>query len=86
MGVIKQSDLGPNFATKRRLLDEMERVVPWANLAGQITPHVPGGKCDRPKNQVRGRPRNASTSPCTGASQRSGAARLPTSVTWLMRP
>ncbi len=45
---MKQADLGLNLTTKRtrkrEFLAEMERVVPWANLVGLITPYAPEGK------------------------------------------
>jgi IS5 family transposase len=33
---------------KREFLDEMNLVVPWAELIGLITPHAPAGKTGRP--------------------------------------
>ncbi|CAJ0780363.1 hypothetical protein R8510_04734 [Ralstonia chuxiongensis] len=33
---------------KRELLDEMDRVVPWAELMSLIEPHYPKGKTGRP--------------------------------------
>jgi IS5 family transposase len=33
---------------KREFLDEMNLVVPWAELIGLITPHAPSGKTGRP--------------------------------------
>ena len=49
---MKQSDLGLNLTTKRtrkrEFLDEMERVVPWADLVALIAPYAPEGKRGRP--------------------------------------
>lgn len=49
---MKQSDLGLNLTTKRprkrAFLDEMERVVRWADLVAVITPYAPEGKRGRP--------------------------------------
>jgi IS5 family transposase len=43
-GAMKQADLGLNLTAKRtrkrRFLDEMNVVVPWADLVGLITPHA----------------------------------------------
>lgn len=48
---MKQADLGLNLTTKhtrkREFLAEMERVVPWAELVGLITPYAPEGKRGR---------------------------------------
>ena len=33
---------------KREFLDEMNRVVPWAESVGLIQPHAPAGKTGRP--------------------------------------
>jgi len=52
MSRMKQSDLGLNLSTKctrkREFLDEMNRVVPWADLVMLITPYAPEGKRGRP--------------------------------------
>ena len=49
---MKQSDLGLKLSTKRtrkrEFLDEMQRVVPWAELIALIEPHYPKGKTGRP--------------------------------------
>jgi IS5 family transposase len=49
---MKQSDLGLNLSRKRtrkrEFLDEMQRVVPWAELIALIEPHYPKGKTGRP--------------------------------------
>ena len=41
-------DLSPNRTRKREFLDEMNRVVPWADLTMLIEPHYPKGKTGRP--------------------------------------
>ena len=38
----------PKRTRKREFLDEMNRVVPWAELTGIIEPHYPKGKTGRP--------------------------------------
>ena len=49
---MKQSSLDLNLSTKKtrkqQLLDEMERVVPWAALVELIAPYYPEGKNGRP--------------------------------------
>ena len=49
---MKQSDLGLNLRTKRtrkrEFLDEMNRVAPWADLVGLVTPFAPEGRRGRP--------------------------------------
>ena len=49
---MKQSSLGLGTSTKRtrrrEFLDEMDRVVPWADLVAQIAPFMPEGKRGRP--------------------------------------
>ena len=49
---MKQADLGLNLATKRtrkrEFLDEMNRVVPWADLVALVAPFAPEGKKGRP--------------------------------------
>ena len=49
---MKQSDLGLNLTTKRtrkrEFLDEMSRVVPWAELVALVAPYAPEGKKGRP--------------------------------------
>lgn len=44
---MKQGTLGLNLSTKRtrkrEFLDEMDHVVPWAELASLIEPHYPKG-------------------------------------------
>jgi len=49
---MKQADLGLNLSTKRtrkrEFLDEMNRVVPWADLVMLISPYAPEGKRGRP--------------------------------------
>jgi IS5 family transposase len=45
---MKQADLGLNLTTKRtrkrEFLDEMNRVVPWAELVALVAPLAPEGK------------------------------------------
>jgi IS5 family transposase len=49
---MKQTSLGLRSSTKRtrcrEFLDEMDRVVPWADLVAQIAPFMPEGKRGRP--------------------------------------
>ena len=49
---MNQSDLGLNLSTKRtrkrEFLEEMQTVVPWAELVGLIAPYAPEGKKGRP--------------------------------------
>jgi transposase, IS5 family len=49
---MKQADLGLNLAAKRtrkrEFLDEMNRVLPWADLVELITPFAPEGRRGRP--------------------------------------
>jgi len=49
---MKQTSLGLGSSTKRtrrrEFLDEMDRVVPWADLVAQIAPFMPEGKRGRP--------------------------------------
>ncbi|MDP1998075.1 MAG: IS5 family transposase [Rhodoferax sp.] len=49
---MKQSDLGLNLTNKRtrkrEFLDEMNHVVPWADLVALVTPFAPAGKKGRP--------------------------------------
>ena len=49
---MKQADLGLNLSTertrKREFLDEMERVVPWAESVAPIAGCAPEGKRGRP--------------------------------------
>ena len=49
---MKQSDLGLNLTAKRtrkrEFLDEMNRVVPWAELVALIAPFAPEGKRGHP--------------------------------------
>ena len=49
---MKQADLGLNLATKRtrkrEFLDEMNRVVPWAELVALVAPFAPEGRRGRP--------------------------------------
>jgi IS5 family transposase len=49
---MKQSSLGLGASTKRtrrrEFLDEMDRVVPWTDLVGEIAPFMPEGKRGRP--------------------------------------
>jgi transposase, IS5 family len=49
---MKQADLGLNLSTKRtrkrEFLDEMNRVVPWAELVALVVPYAPEGKKGRP--------------------------------------
>lgn len=49
---MKQADLGLNLTTKRtrkrQFLDEMNLVVPWAELVELVRPHAPAGKRGRP--------------------------------------
>jgi IS5 family transposase len=49
---MKQTDLGLNLTTKRtrkrEFLDEMNRVVPWADLVALVAPFAPEGKKGRP--------------------------------------
>ncbi len=41
-------ELSPKRTRKREFLDEMNRVVPWAELTMLIEPHYPKGKTSRP--------------------------------------
>jgi transposase, IS5 family len=49
---MKQQDLGLNLSRRRTrkavFLDEMNLVVPWAELLGLIAPHAPRAKTGRP--------------------------------------
>ena len=49
---MKQANLGLDLTTKRtrkrEFLDEMNRVVPWAELVALVAPHAPEGKRGRP--------------------------------------
>jgi IS5 family transposase len=49
---MKQTDLGLNLTTKRtrkrEFLDEMNRVVPWADLVTLVAPFAPEGRKGRP--------------------------------------
>ena len=49
---MKQADLGLNLSVKRtrkrEFLEEMQRVVPWAELIALIEPHYPKAKTGRP--------------------------------------
>ncbi len=49
---MKQSNLGLDLTTKktrkREFFEEMERVVPWAQLVALIEPHSPRAKTGRP--------------------------------------
>jgi IS5 family transposase len=49
---MKQADLGLNLGNKRTrrrvFLDEMNQVVPWAELVALVAPHAPEGKKGRP--------------------------------------
>lgn len=49
---MKQQDLGLNLSTRRTgkevLLDEMGRVMPWAELVAVIAAHMPVAKTGRP--------------------------------------
>jgi IS5 family transposase len=49
---MKQADLGLNLTSKRtrkrEFLDEMNRVVPWADLVALVAPFAPDGKKGRP--------------------------------------
>jgi len=49
---MKQADLGLNLTAKRtrkrEFLDEMNRVVPWADLVTLVTPFAPEGRRGRP--------------------------------------
>ncbi len=49
---MNQVDLGLNLSTKRtrkrEFLEEMQTVVPWAELVGLIAPYAPEGKKGRP--------------------------------------
>lgn len=49
---MKQHSLGLGQTTKRtrrrEFLDEMEKVVPWADLAALVSPFLPEGKRGRP--------------------------------------
>ena len=52
MESMKQTTLGLDLTTrrtrKREFLDEMQRVVPWAELVGLIEPHSPRARTGRP--------------------------------------
>ena len=56
MWFMKQADLGLNLTTKRtrkrEFLEQMERVVPWAELTELIAPYAPEGKRGRPPFSV----------------------------------
>ncbi|MPW11665.1 IS5 family transposase, partial [Paraburkholderia sp. CNPSo 3155] len=41
-------DLSTKRTRKRKLLDELRRVVPWSRLIALIEPHYPRGKTGRP--------------------------------------
>ena len=41
-------ELAPKRTRKREFLDEMNWVVPWADLTMLIEPHYPKGKTGRP--------------------------------------
>jgi IS5 family transposase len=49
---MKQATLGLDLTTKRtrkrEFLDEMDQVVPWADLVALVKPHAPEGKRGRP--------------------------------------
>ena len=49
---MKQADLGLNLSQKRtrkrEFLDEMNKVLPWAELVALIAPHAPEGRRGRP--------------------------------------
>ena len=49
---MKQADLGLNLMSKRtrkrEFLDEMNRVVPWADLVTLVAPFAPEGRRGRP--------------------------------------
>jgi IS5 family transposase len=49
---MKQQDLGLNLSTRRTrkavFLDEMNLVVPWAELLSLIAPHTPRARTGRP--------------------------------------
>ena len=54
---MKQADLGLNLTAKRtrkrEFLDEMDRVVPWAELVSLVTPFAPEGRRGRPPSRSR---------------------------------
>ena len=54
---MKQTSLGLDLTTKktrkRVFLDEMDRVVPWAELVELIQPHAPEGRRGRPPFAVQ---------------------------------
>lgn len=41
-------ELAPKRTRKRAFLDEMDLVIPWADLLALIAPHAPSGKTGRP--------------------------------------
>ena len=41
-------ELATKRSRKRAFLDEMEQVIPWADLLTLIAPHAPAGKTGRP--------------------------------------
>ena len=49
---MKQTTLGLNLTTKktrkREFLEDMNRVVPWAELVGLIEPHSPRARTGQP--------------------------------------
>ena len=49
---MKQHSLGLGMTAKRtrrrEFLDEMEKVVPWADLVALVLPYLPEGKRGRP--------------------------------------
>ena len=53
---MKQADLGLNLGTKRtrkrEFLDEMNLVVPWAELVALVAPIAPEGRRGRPSFAV----------------------------------
>ena len=52
----QQADLDLNLTTKRtrkrKFLEEMNRVVPWAALVELVAPYAPQGKLGRPPFSV----------------------------------
>lgn len=43
-----ESNLNAKKTRKREFLEQMERVVPWAELVTLIAPHYPEGRTRRP--------------------------------------
>ena len=61
MGGVRQQTLAMQVGFERygrkskreEFLDEMERIVPWAELQGLVEPHYPKGENGRPQRFIR---------------------------------